>query len=303
MKNQLSKYLLITLIVIFAILLCVLIYVRFFANNDGNEYKILTDKVEAEIVFLDSSIIELMNKLNNISYTRYQVSIKEINESEQQDSSSSSNSGSSNKENESNENNEKSTNDEVEEAKTSKLNQTDSLLNYNYDNIAWEDIAYGIETIYTAWPSINMDLKALKMNDADIGNFSSILDGVAQSVKLQDKNSTLINLYNLYTLLPKFLSYFESDNQKINLYNTKAYVLSAYVSSNSDNWAEMNKNLSDAINIFSQNLQSEMIEEVKLSNLKKSYILLEELKTSVGLEDKEIFYLKYKLTMEQLEIL
>lgn len=89
MKNKISKYLLITLMIVFVILLVTLIYIRFFNNNESKEYAILKEKAEGEITYLDSSIIQLMNKLNNITYTRYQVTIKEINESEQQNNSSS----------------------------------------------------------------------------------------------------------------------------------------------------------------------------------------------------------------------
>ena len=88
MKNQISKYLLITLMIIFVILLVTLIYIRFWENNEANEYAILTEKAEGEITYLDSSIIQLMNNLNKISYSRYQVTIKEVNESEQQNNTS-----------------------------------------------------------------------------------------------------------------------------------------------------------------------------------------------------------------------
>ena len=157
--------------------------------------------------------------------------------------------------------------------------------------------------MYTAWPTISIDMKALNVGESDISSFSTTLDGVAQAVKVQDKNSALINLYNLYTLLPKYLSYFSSDETKLNVYNTKAYVLSSYVSANSENWGEMNTNVTNAINILSKNMQMEEIGDTEKSTLEKSYTLLEELQRSVGLEDKEIFYMKYKLAMEQLEIL
>ena len=62
--------------------------VVFFNNNKNDEYALLTEKAEGEVKYLDYTIIELMNKLNNISYSRYQVTIKEVNESEQQNNSS-----------------------------------------------------------------------------------------------------------------------------------------------------------------------------------------------------------------------
>ena len=325
MKKQISKYLLTSLIVIFTILLATLMYIKFFSNNKDNEYAILTEKAEGEVEYLDYTIIELMNKLNNISYSRYQVTIKEVNESEQLNNSSSNSEsagngmqtqeqGSSNQEgsksgvnssgsNDNNSNNSESESLNQSEARTSRLAQVDSLLNSNYDDVPWDEISYGVETIYTAWPSISLDMKALNINDSDISNFSTTLDGVAQAVKVQDKNSTLINLYNLYILLPKCLSYFLSDEYTLNVYNTKAYVLSSYVSADSENWEDMNTNVTNAINTLSKNMNSADINDTEKSTIEKSYVLLEELKRGVGLEDKEIFYLKYKLAMEQLEIL
>lgn len=324
MKNQISKYLLIALIVIFTILLATLIYIKFFNNNKNDEYALLTEKAEGEVKYLDYTIIELMNKLNNISYSRYQVTIKEVNESEQQNNSSgnsesagngmqiqdgsSNQQGSESKENGSGSNDNNSNNSESEslnqsEARTSRLAQVDSLLNSNYDDVPWDEISYGVETIYTAWPSISLDMKALNINDSDISNFSTTLDGIAQAVKVQDKNSALINLYNLYILLPKYLSYFSSNEYTLNVYNTKAYVLSSYVSANSENWEDMNTNITNAINTLSKNMESTDLKDIEKSTIEKSYALLEELKRGIGLEDKEIFYLKYKLAMEQLEIL
>ena len=325
MKKQISKYLLTSLIVIFTILLATLMYIKFFSNNKDNEYAILTEKAEGEVEYLDYTIIELMNKLNNISYSRYQVTIKEVNESEQLNNSSSNSEsagngmqtqeqGSSNQEgsksgvnssgsNDNNSNNSESESLNQSEARTSRLAQVDSLLNSNYDDVPWDEISYGVETLYTAWPSISLDMKALNINDSDISNFSTTLDGVAQAVKVQDKNSTLINLYNLYILLPKYLSYFLSDEYTLNVYNTKAYVLSSYVSADSENWEDMNANVTNDINTLSKNMNSANINDTEKSTIEKSYALLEELKRGIGLEDKEIFYLKYKLAMEQLEIL
>ena len=325
MKKQISKYLLTSLIVIFTILLATLMYIKFFSNNKDNEYAILTEKAEGEVEYLDYTIIELMNKLNNISYSRYQVTIKEVNESEQLNNSSSNSEsagngmqtqeqGSSNQEgsksgvnssgsNDNNSNNSESESLNQSEARTSRLAQVDSLLNSNYDDVPWDEISYGVETLYTAWPSISLDMKALNINDSDISSFSTTLDGIAQAVKVQDKNSTLINLYNLYILLPKYLSYFLSDEYTLNVYNTKAYVLSSYVSADSQNWEDMNANVTNAINTLSKNMNSADINDTEKSTIEKSYVLLEELKRGIGLEDKEIFYLKYKLAMEQLEIL
>ena len=186
----------------------------------------------------------MLNKLNNISYVRYEISIKEINEDQQQTDSGNTGEQSQDKEKDSSSgdsSNKGSEGDATNESenRASKLSKTDSLLTGNYDNIAWEEIAYTLETIYVAWPTISLDMKTLNVAEADIGSFSATLDKTAQTIKSLDKNNTIVNLYNLYVLLPKFLSYFESNETLLSTYYTKAYVLNAYVSANSEKWEEM----------------------------------------------------------------
>ena len=55
--------------------------------------------------------------------------------------------------------------------RASKLSKTDSLLTGNYDNIAWEEIAYTLETIYVAWPTISLDMKTLNVAESRYRKF------------------------------------------------------------------------------------------------------------------------------------
>lgn len=309
-KRQISKYILILLIIVCLIMLGFLIYLKFFSSPENKEYSILKSKAEGEIIYLDSTIVGLLNKVNNISYSRYDITIDQINENQQQSNSESTSGGSGEEASGKEGNSEASSSSSgsnsgseatnQSEARISKLTQTDSLLNSNYENTNWEEISFGIENIYAAWPVINIDMKSLNVQEEDISNFTITLDGVAQAIKAKDKNNTLINLYNLYVLLPKFLSYFSNNESVLNLYNTKAYVLNAYISVDKGNWSEMNANINQAIKTLSNLMEKSNYEN---SNLEKSYVLLQDLQKGISLEDKEIFYLKYKLAIEELEIL
>lgn len=310
MKKEISKYLLIVLIIIFVIMLGILVYVKFFYSENNKEYSLLREKGEGEIIYLDTTIIDLLNKLNNISYSRYEVTIKQINEGQQQsDSDSSKQSGGQNMQSgSSEETSSKDTGSASEvtnqsENKSSKLSQVDSLLNTDYNNIPWEEISYGIETIYTAIPTIKIDMKALNVSDEDLNNFGISLDGTAQSIKAKDKNGALTNLYNLYSFLPKFLSAFSNDESKLNIYYTKSNVLNSYVLANNDKWADMNSSINSAMDCITKAKNGGNILDTEQVSFEKAYNLLQELQSGISVEDKEIFYLKYKLTMEQLEIL
>ena len=241
MNNKISKYFFIILMIVFIIMLAILIYIKSSASDKSKEYATLKEKGEGEIIYLDDVIINSLNKLNNISYSRYSILIEEVKENDQQGSSQTEGGdpaqnkqeGSSNSEDgsQSGSTEVKSTTNATDQSenKTSRLTKNDSLLNSNYGEIAWNEISYSVETLFAAWPTITLDMKTLNVKDEDISNFSVTLDGVAQSIKNKDKNSALINLYNLYTMLPRFLSYFINDDAKINLYNTKAYLLNAYI--------------------------------------------------------------------------
>lgn len=314
MRKQVSKYLFTLLVIVCIIIIGIYIYMKFFSSSESKEYALLKEKAEGEIVYLDTTIIDLLNKLNNISYSRYDITIKQINQNQQQsnnsksstsgDSTSGSQEGGEDEGGGSSESKSPTQVTNESESRTSRLAQTDSLLNSNYDQIKWDEISYGVETLYTAWPTINLDMKALNAQNEDIYSFTVTLDGVAQSIKAQDKNSALINLYNLYVLLPKFMSAFINDEEELNLYYTKAYVLNAYVSVSGDKWSEMNANLGQAItslsNVISNHNDDSKYEK---TNLEKAYVLLQDLQNGIKLEDREIFYLKYKLAIEELEIL
>ncbi len=315
MNNKISKYFFIILMIVFIIMLAILIYIKSSASDKSKEYATLKEKGEGEIIYLDDIIINSLNKLNNISYSRYSILIEEVKENDQQGSSQTEGGdpaqnkqeGSSNSEDgsQSGSTEVKSTTNATDQSenKTSRLTKNDSLLNSNYGEIAWNEISYSVETLFAAWPTITLDMKTLNVKDEDISNFSVTLDGVAQSIKNKDKNSALINLYNLYTMLPRFLSYFINDDAKINLYNTKAYLLNAYISADKENWQEMNSNVDQAINSLQAVVNSNNTSDNEKSILDKAGVLLQELKRGISVEDKEIFYLKYKLAIEQLEIL
>ena len=308
MKNQIFRYVGILLFVILGIMLTILIYINFFKKEDNN-YATLREKGEGEILYLNSTIIELLNKVNNISYNRYDVTMEQVNQSQQQANSNlETNKNVDSKEPSETQTAPTDTGSATEatnqsESRTSKLSKTDSIINADHNNVPWDEISFGIETLYTAWPTINIDLKSLNVQEQDLSNFSVTLDGVAKSIKNKDKSNTLINLYNLYAMLPKFLSYFIANDAKINIYNTKAYILNAYVLVEKDKWEDVNNSINQAINSLNSTINSGLLYDSEKITFDKTLVLLQELQRGVELGDKEIFYLKYKLAMEQLEII
>ena len=62
----------------------------------------------------------------------------------------------------------------------------------------------------------------------------------------------------------------------------------------------MSTNLTDAINVYSSLLTNTGIETGKQSSINKGYVMLNELKNAVDLQNDSIFLIKYKNLLEEI---
>ena len=197
-----KKYI-IAIIIVLGILLSLFgSYYIYSSNNSQNDTETLKSKTDEEITYLDTTIVSLMNGLNNITYSNYKV-----------------------------------TEEVTKEDKNSKSNPSVTNMNMNYnsilvrkdDKINWDDIKKEIEKMYSTWNTVLIDLNALNVNQDDLLKYTSVLDNVTIAVQKEDKKSTLFELANLYSLLAKYAKQYSKNDKKINLLDTKANVLDAYV--------------------------------------------------------------------------
>lgn len=325
MKKEYSQYLLILLMLIFVILVGVLVYINFLkSSNNVSQTEELKSKVSEEISYLDFNTINLMNKLNNITVLRYKVYTQEVNTEKaseannyQKGSSTQSNQtssaqtstttsgGSSNAASASGSTNASSTggnstsNASSGTSTISQMLPNSSLINTDYSNIDWSNLSFAIESVYMTWPTINLDLQKIGLTQEQTNIFSNALNGAMQSVESKDKSSTMINLYNMYLQLVDYETYATDDQYKINIITTKSNILNAYLLSDNDKWKDMDVSIAKAKDTFAQLLGNG--NDNQKVNLEKAYIVINELKNSIVLNDKNIFYINYKNAMEQLE--
>lgn len=290
------------------------------SNNDtinSKENKDLIEKAEQEVKFLEDKIIAMMNKLNHINFLNSVLS-EEKNANKNQGSE---------KENKSqtqtNEPSTKTSSETEQEASMAPeeessldpqlTNGSSSNENTKYEvknggiliansnaEIDWEYMKANIETIYTILPTIVTDLNTLKVNNQDILNFSNSLDQATLSIKNENKLVSLNNLASLYAFLPKYRSQFSQDIQEINIDYSINCILNSYAYVEQGNWNEAKVQLSNALNYYlkvmdgvDQNVQNQ-------NRISKAYILLNELNNCVNIQDKDLFFIKYRNAMEEL---
>lgn len=275
-----KKYI-ITIIVLFTIIL--LSIGGYFAyskakTGTSNSLETLSQKAMSEIEYLNNEIIEIMNKLNNISYSNFDLINKEVDASE----ASSENSTSS------------------ENSIDSTVVEFNNILTGDRDKVDWSDAKGKIENIYTTWTGVLMDLTTLNINKDNLLKYNNLLDEIIIAMEQKDKNTCLIKLADLYNLLTLYVKDFSSDTQKISVYTVKSNVLYAYATTRQDDWNKIGGYVTKAKQEFSNIMNNQINNASSIDTINKAYILINELEEDCKNKNKNIFYINYVNLIQEL---
>lgn len=281
---------------------------KVFGKNGSNEN--IEEKTLAEVKHLESEFQNLFNQLNNISFENYKISSSEIEkeENENQLSSTSQNSteggesGSEKSGNSENSNNSKSSEETSQSSnnKQYKLEET-GILTKNSE-INWKQIKNDVEKIYTSLYPTTLDLYQTSTNQQDIINFNKEYDNLTKAVKDENKENSLIELSILYDYLPKFVENCTDDEKEQVVIRTKNNIFKAYSVLDKEEWSTISSNINNATQELTKLVTNINNREIgNQYNINKTYVMINELQNAVTLKDKEVFLIKYKNLLEELQ--
>lgn len=266
-------------------------------------------KTLSEVKYLESKFQNLFNNLNNISFDNYRVSSTDIKEKKSEDKASESSSKTSGENNEENSEESESSNDLKslsEEDDSSRNNkqyklEKEGILTKD-SQIDWDKVKNDVEDIYTSLYSTTLDLYQTNTNKNDIINFNKEYDNLTKSVKDENKDDALIQLSMLYDYLPGFIENCTEDERERTIVKTKNNIFKAYSNLDSKDWDTISDNINSAIQEFTKIITDVNNQEKgNQYNINKSYVMINELQNAVELKDKEIFLIKYKNLLEELQ--
>lgn len=293
--------------------LCIFFIITIFTLTGcrNNETKNLNLKVNEEINYMSVSLISILNKLNNISFENYYVTTEEVNKDSNstlgQGNNSIQSSSEMNEEDKSKNSNQNETGGENSEQQSSKISvssiKSKRILSDDRTNINWTTIKNDIESFYSTWNSIIIDLYKLGVNNQDILNFSSKLDETVINIKNENKVDSLRLLSELYSIIPTFMNSYASDQTDINIQLTRSYVINAYALVEKKDWNSINDQIKKAEEAFNNVMTDVNFINEKNYNVNKTYVSLKELQNSISLNDPDVFYIKYKTFMEEINLL
>lgn len=282
-------------IIIFFILL-ILIAGSSFAvwknKEKPNDEEKINSKLDSEMEYLNTSLINIANGLNNIVIQEYKITESSNNNTSSDSSNNTSKNDNSSKENSSNESNNE----------TSKISFSMTQNTINTDEIDWKNLESEISNLYKSWSEIIIDLNKINNNNENILKFSNDLDETTKYIKAQDKVNSLSMVAKLYSYLPQFMELYEKDSRKIAFMQTKTNIIRAYSIIEQEKWEEIKREISSSINIFNTIL-NDVNNNKNQYNINKTYVLLNEFNNSIDTNDKEILYIKYRNLIQEIEYL
>lgn len=278
MKKYIITIVILFLLIVLSICGC-FVYANF-KSNEGNSNDMLKEKALSQINFLNTEIIDIMNELNNISFSNYKIINKDIEISE-----------------EGKENDVKTSENTIDRSSV----EYETVLDSNNNNVNWNEIKETTENIYSSWTTILIDLTTLNVNKDNLLKFNDLLDQIITAEEEKNKEKCLINCSDLYNLLCLYLNDFCNDNQIKNIYNTKSNILYAYSYIESDNFDRAKEYLINGINEFNKIMNNQVNNIDSMDEINKSYILINELLDDVNKENKKTFYINYQELMPEID--
>ncbi len=300
-----KKYI-ITIAVILGVMLIMFGSYYIYSNTSSQEdVDTLKSKVDEEIKYLDSVIVSIMNKFNNITYANYKIVEEKVTSQNQNQKNSSVKSIESQEGQSGGNNKDNSQGNSIENTITNiSMDYSSILVNSDNKKIEWNYIKKEIEKMYSTWTTVLIDLNALNVNNTNLLKYNSTLDDITQALENEDKKTSMIKLADLYSLLVSYIKEYSSNNRLIQLLDTKSNILYAYsLAEYEDKWSEMKNYTDKAQNVYNNIINNELKNNDSTNNINKAYVLLNEISKSTSKKSKNIFYINYKNLMKELEII
>ena len=299
---------------IFLIIVIVVLSFTVYATVSKDTGKIEKEKRISEFEYLESELVDIFNELNNIQMSNYNVSVNNITSQTKKEDEGKSNSDSEKNQqggqqsgaSSSNSQNENSSSNTSNDSKTKQQKEYSLKRNAiltNNEEINWDDIKNKIEIVYSSIPTITLDLYKFNINQDDILNFNKEFDNLTVVIKQNNKQDSLIQLSKLYDFMPKFAQSIYDDDLRKTIIETKSNILKAYSKLDTDNWNDISNDIKQASNSYSKLLTNPNIDQSKQYDISKIYVMINELQNAVQVQDKQIFLIKYKNIIEEMNVI
>ena len=179
--------------------------------------------------------------------------------------------------------------------------ELNSILSNNNDKVDWDLVKSDIETMYSTWTTVLMDLTTLNVNKDNLLKYNDTLGKIVDNLENEDKETALVNLADLYNLLTLYIQDFSDDSNNKSLFVVKSNILYAYAYIETDDWDKVNDYVSKAKTEFANIVNGQVYNVSKIDKINKAYILINEVEKNSNEKKKSVFYVNYINLIQELE--
>ncbi len=161
------------------------------------------------------------------------------------------------------------------------------------DATDWKEINNDAQNIGKSLDTLMLDFGEAKISNEELNKFRTEINNLLIASSGEDEQTLLTSASNLYSLLPDYYGKFSNDNNKKDIMTLKSLVLKSYINSYFLNWPEAKNNAQSAETKYKE--MSDNLEYMKeySYSLNKIYILVEEFKNAIDLEQADLAKIKY----------
>lgn len=189
---------------------------------------------------------------------------------------------------------------------TYQIKYLDSKLTYCLNTITSEtsepnnqELINNIKEIYEYWNNMILDLSLdQNIEKSTINDFGQSLNSSLIAINNLNNQDIQQSLINLYERLINIYEQEENDANYKDIIITKYNLMNSYILVKRGNWIEADKFIKKAVEAITQIFNES--DEDNLYNINLAYISIKELENVIAMQNYEIFYIKYKIALENL---
>lgn len=165
---------------------------------------------------------------------------------------------------------------------------------YEIDNeTAWDNISKEVMEMSVSIDTIIQDLSELDISNEDILALRNEVNSVIISSGNKDEYNLFQRLSYLYSLLPNYLEKYSDKKNEIDIMKLKGLILSSFVKANFLEWTGASETITLAEAKYNEMMNNVDYMREYSNSLNKIYVLLEELKNAIELQEVELVKIKY----------
>lgn len=160
-------------------------------------------------------------------------------------------------------------------------------------NINWNNVSKEVKEIDVSTDTIIQDLSELNVSNEDILALRNEINALIISAGNKDEYNLLQKVNHLYLLLPNYLEKYSDDKNKIEEMKLKGLILTSFVQANFLEWENAKNTIISAETKYNEMMKNVDYMREHSKSLNKIYVLLEELKNAIELQETELAKVKY----------